>query len=60
MSKLRVNCFSLSLDGFGAGPQQDLDNPLGIGGLALHEWIVPTRTFRRNARRGRGDGRSGR
>ena len=45
MSKLRVNCFSVSLDGFGAGPNQDLDNPLGVGGLDLHAWVMPTRTF---------------
>ena len=47
MSKLRVNCFSLSLDGFGAGPDQSLDNPLGLGGPALHEWFYPTRTFQK-------------
>lgn len=45
MSKLRVHNFAISLDGYGAGPNQDLDNPLGVGGLALHDWIVPTRTF---------------
>lgn len=45
MSKLRVNCFSVSLDGFGAGPNQSIDNPLGNGGEAVHEWFVPTRTF---------------
>lgn len=45
MSKLRVNCFSLSLDGFGAGPNQDIDNPMGVGGLDLHRWVFPTRTF---------------
>jgi dihydrofolate reductase len=42
-----VHCFSLSLDGFGAGPSQSLDNPLGKGGEALHEWFVPTRTFQK-------------
>jgi dihydrofolate reductase len=46
MAKLRVHGFSLSLDGYGAGPGQDLDNPLGRGGIALHEWVFPTRTFR--------------
>jgi len=46
MPKLRVHAFSLSLDGYGAGPNQNIDNPLGEGGLRLHEWIVPTRTFR--------------
>ncbi|HVS50717.1 MAG TPA: dihydrofolate reductase family protein [Opitutaceae bacterium] len=44
-SKLRVNCFGVSLDGYGAGPRQDLSNPLGVGGMALHEWFFPTRTF---------------
>ena len=46
MPKLRVHCFAISLDGYGAGPNQDLDNPLGVGGLKLHEWFFPTRTFR--------------
>jgi len=45
MSKLRVHAFSMSLDGFGAGPRQDVDNPLGIGGETLHEWMLPTRSF---------------
>ncbi len=45
MPKLRVHCFSISLDGYGAGPGQDLENPLGTGGLALHEWAFATRTF---------------
>jgi dihydrofolate reductase len=46
MSKLRVHCFSISLDGFGAGPDQDRSNPLGVGGEALHNWVVTTKTFR--------------
>ena len=46
MTKLRVHSFSISLDGFGAGPHQDLNDPLGIGGKALHEWVFTTRTFR--------------
>lgn len=46
MPKLRVHNFTISLDGYGAGPNQDRENPLGVGGLALHEWIVPTRSFR--------------
>ena len=46
MSRLRVHNFSISLDGCGAGLHQDLDNPLGVGGLALHEWVFGTRTFR--------------
>ena len=45
MSKLRIHCFAISLDGFGAGPEQSLANPLGIGAQALHEWYVSTRTF---------------
>jgi dihydrofolate reductase len=43
--KLRVHCFAISLDGYGAGPGQDRANPLGVGGLALHEWSHATRTF---------------
>jgi dihydrofolate reductase len=46
MTKLRVHSFAISLDGFGAGPHQDLNNPLGVGGTALHEWAFATRTFR--------------
>ena len=46
MPKLRVHGFSISLDGYGAGPNQDVDNPLGVGGGALHEWAFATRTFR--------------
>jgi dihydrofolate reductase len=45
MAKLRVHNFSISLDGYGAGPKQDLANPLGVGGMALHEWFIGTRTF---------------
>ncbi len=46
MSKVRVS-FSLSLDGFGAGPDQSLQDPLGKGGMAMHEWAFSTRTFQR-------------
>jgi dihydrofolate reductase len=46
MSRLRVHSFAISLDGYGAGPNQDLGNPLGVGGVALHEWFFGTRTFR--------------
>jgi dihydrofolate reductase len=45
MSRLRVDNFAIFLDGYGAGPNQGLDNPLGVGGRALHNWIIPTRTF---------------
>jgi dihydrofolate reductase len=46
MPRLRVHAFSLSLDGYGAGPGQDLDNPLGRGAMALHNWVFATRMFR--------------
>lgn len=47
MSKLSVRCFSVSLDGCGAGPDQSRSAPLGEGGLTLHEWIFATRTARK-------------
>ena len=47
MSTVSVRAFSISLDGFGAGARQSLENPLGVGGMALHEWAIATRTFRR-------------
>ncbi|MFE0758674.1 dihydrofolate reductase family protein [Inquilinus sp. NPDC058860] len=46
MSKLVVRAFSISLDGYGAGPEQSLENPLGKGGEDLHRWFIPTPTFR--------------
>jgi dihydrofolate reductase len=46
MPKLCVRAFSISADGFGAGSDQSLDDPLGRGGEALHRWFFPTRTFR--------------
>jgi dihydrofolate reductase len=46
MTKLRVNAFGLSVDGYGAGPAQDLANPMGVGGMALHQWVLGTRFFR--------------
>ena len=57
MSKLCVRCFSISLDGYGAGPNQNLDNPLGIGGTALHKWLFTTRTFKQMS--GKDDGTTG-
>jgi dihydrofolate reductase len=48
MPKVRVNSFTISLDGFGAGPDQDLSNPMGVGGGALHGWALGTRTFQKN------------
>ncbi|MBK6659608.1 MAG: dihydrofolate reductase family protein [Proteobacteria bacterium] len=47
MCRLRVESFTISLDGYGAGPDQDLDNPLGVGGTALHAWAFSTRTFQK-------------
>jgi dihydrofolate reductase len=47
MSKLRVQSFALSLDGYGAGPDQSLDNPLGVGGVGLMEWFFPTQAWQR-------------
>jgi dihydrofolate reductase len=46
MARLRVHGFAISIDGYGAGPHQALENPLGVGGLALHEWVLGTRTFK--------------
>ncbi len=47
MTKLRVFSFAVSIDGYGAGPQQDADHPLGVGGKELHEWLFATRTFQK-------------
>lgn len=47
MSRVRVNSFAVSLDGFGAGPNQDINNPLGVGGVNLHQWFFPTQTFQK-------------
>jgi dihydrofolate reductase len=57
VSRLRVLSFGISLDGYGAGPRQDLQNPLGVGGPELMEWFVPTRTWRRM--QGHDDGETG-
>jgi uncharacterized protein YndB with AHSA1/START domain/dihydrofolate reductase len=57
--KLRVHCFGVSVDGFGAGANQSLENPLGVGGMALHDWVFPTRTFQRMHGDGDGDGTTG-
>ena len=46
MGKVRVAAFTVSVDGFGAGPEQSLQDPLGKGGLDLHQWLLGTRTFR--------------
>ena len=57
MTKLRVNAFSVSIDGYGAGPDQSLENPLGVGGQGLFSWFFPTRTF--NSHIGKDGGTSG-
>src|SRR5215468_6663923 len=57
MTKVRVAGFSISLDGFGAGPEQSLENPLGKRGRELHQWFFGTRTFR--AMTGEGGGSDG-
>jgi len=46
MTKLRVNCFGVSADGYGAGPDQSLEHPLGVGGHQMMGWALATRTFR--------------
>jgi dihydrofolate reductase len=51
MSKLRICSFSISVDGYGAGPNQSLEQPLGAGGEDLHGWLVGTRTFQKLIRK---------
>ena len=55
--KVRVSSFAVSVDGFGAGPHQSLQNPLGVGGEELHEWFFPTDTFQKMY--GKGHGQAG-
>ena len=57
MSQLRVQSFGVSLDGFGAGPRQDLQHPLGVRGPELMEWFVHTRVWRDT--HGGGEGETG-
>jgi dihydrofolate reductase len=57
MSKLRVQSFAVSADGFGAGSRQDLQNPLGVRGPELMEWFFPTRVFQKMW--GKGEGETG-
>jgi dihydrofolate reductase len=47
VTRVRVASFTISLDGYGAGPKQDIDHPLGVGGMELHQWAFPTRTLQR-------------
>jgi dihydrofolate reductase len=46
MTKVRVHNFTISVDGYGAGPDQSLETPLGVGGEDLHAWMVATKTFK--------------
>jgi dihydrofolate reductase len=55
--KLRVQSFGVSIDGYGAGPDQGLENPLGAGGVELMEWFVPTRLWQKM--HGNEDGETG-
>ena len=57
MTRVRVHNFSISLDGYGAGPRQTREEPLGVGGEELHDWFIPTRTFQRMI--GKADGITG-
>lgn len=57
MTRVRVEGFTISIDGYGAGPDQDINHPLGMGGKDLHQWFIPTRTFQRA--HGAGDGTTG-
>ncbi len=58
MGKVRISSFSVSADGYGAGPNQSLENPLGVGGTQLHNWAFPTQTFQQNLF-GDGGGKTG-
>ena len=57
MTKVRVAGFSVSLDGFGAGPEQSIEDPMGNGGMDLHQWFFGTKAFR--AMTGEGGGSNG-
>lgn len=58
MQKLRVESFTISADGFGAGPNQSMENPLGVGGGNLHQWFIPTKTFQQKVL-GKSEGTTG-
>jgi len=57
MGIVKVSSIGVSIDGFSAGPAQSVDHPLGVGGMALMEWVFPTRTFQ--AMHGGGGGGGG-
>ena len=55
MTKVRVRNLAMSLDGYVAAPDQSLENPLGVGGMALHQWVFATESRPGDVRwRGRG------
>jgi dihydrofolate reductase len=54
MSKVRVHSFTISLDGYGAGPDQTREEPLGRNGESLHDWLIPTRTFQKTSNKSGG------
>jgi dihydrofolate reductase len=45
--KIKVACFSISLDGYGAGPSQTEENPIGVRGTEVHKWMFPTKAFQK-------------
>ncbi len=57
MSRLLVQSYTISIDGYGAGPNQDLANPLGVGAETLHKWLLATHTFQKV--HGKGGGATG-
>lgn len=59
MTKLRVESFTISIDGFAAGPDQSLENPMGLGGGGLHGWARATRTFQEKVFGNHGGGETG-
>jgi dihydrofolate reductase len=59
MARLLVRSFAISLDGYGAGPDQDLEHPLGVGGPLLFEWFFKTRVWGRMHGKDNGDGEAG-
>ena len=59
MGKIRVAAFSVSLDGYGAGPRQDRQNPLGVRGPELFQWLFKTEVFNIMIMHGQGGGAKG-
>jgi len=55
MSRLVARCFSISIDGYGAGAEQSLSDPMGKGGMTLHSWFLATKTFQAMHGAGGGD-----